>query len=77
MLKTLNYTKPFQWAEQLQVDSTHMGELSSLWICSVDWLCPSGLSSVASQAGFTPATSDLAHPASKLENCDKAKHLNH
>lgn len=38
---------------------------------------PPGLLSVASQAGFTPATSAPAHPASKLENCDKAKHLNH
>lgn len=38
---------------------------------------PPGLFPAASQAGFTPATSAPAHPASKLENCDKAKHLNH
>lgn len=59
-------------------------QTASTWMNSAlykfDWwigCVPFGLLSVASRAGFTPATPAQTYPASKLENCDKAKHFNH
>lgn len=61
-----------------QGDFKHMGELFFALYKSACWIDCALLGPffIASQAGFTPATSFQAYSASKLENCDKAKHLN-